>query len=178
MRSWADYLYTPGEFVYAGKQFHAQKNHVNRFYRENPSARLVLVTAENRDRVSAFLNTVLEKKQDMSDWERGEVEGTRDLLYLAEPLRQIGAFLDTDNGIASFAMGEIRGDTLHIHAEKANPDFHGAYPAIAAAFAAYAGKNVIYINREDDAGDLGIRYSKEQYRPVAMIQKYCVQYGD
>ena len=31
-----------------------------------------------------------------------------------------------------------------------------------------------YVNREDDAGDPGIRYSKEQYRPVQMLKKYLV----
>ena len=93
---------------------------------------------------------------------------------MREPLNQVGAFLLTEKGIAAFAMGEIRGDTLHIHAEKADTTFSGAYPAMAQAFASYAAKNAVYINREDDAGDPGIRYSKEQYRPVCLIPKYLV----
>lgn len=173
-RNWADYLYEPGSFAYAGKKFHTQKNHVNRFYHDHPEAALEPVTDENTPEVCAFLDRILSLKTDMPEWERGEVEGTRDLLLMRKELDQIGAFLRTDKGIAAYAMGEIRGDTLHIHAEKADTTFSGAYPAIAGAFAAYAGKDVTYINREDDAGDLGIRYSKEQYRPVCLIPKYLI----
>ena len=45
---------------------------------------------------------------------------------------------------------------------------------MAQAFVEYAGEGMTYVNREDDAGDPGIRYSKEQYRPVQMLKKYLV----
>ena len=173
-RNWADYLYEPSGFSYIGKKYHTQKNHVNRFYREHPEAKLVPVSEENVSEVSAFLDRVVAEKPDMNAWERGEVEGTRDLLFMRTELHQIGAFLRTDMGIAAYAMGEIRGDTLHIHAEKAVTALTGAYPAMAQAFAAYAARDVKYINREDDADDPGIRYSKEQYRPLCLIPKYLV----
>lgn len=173
-RNWADYLYEPAAFAYAGKKYHTQKNHVNRFYHDHPEARLEPVTDENAEEVSAFLDHILSVKTDMPEWERGEVEGTRDLLFMRKELNQLAAFLRVESGIVAFAMGEIRGDTLHVHAEKADTAFSGAYPAMAQAFSAYAAKNVTYINREDDAGDPGIRYSKEQYKPVCLIPKFLV----
>lgn len=173
-RNWADYLYEPAAFAYTGKRFHTQKNHINRFYADNPEAELVPVTDNNAAEVETFFDRVLALHPQMPDWEKGEVEGTRDLFRMRDALHQIGACLKTDKGIAAFAMGEVRGDTLHIHAEKADTTFSGAYPAMAQAFARYAAGNVKYINREDDAGDAGIRYSKEQYRPICLIPKYLV----
>lgn len=173
-RSWADYLYEPSNFMYAGKRFHTQKNHVNRFYHDHPETVLEPVSDDNILEVNAFLDHVLAQKTDMPAWEQGEVEGTRDLLMMYKELNQIGAFLKTNQGIAAFAMGEISGDTLHIHAEKADTSFSGVYPAMAQEFAAFAARNVKYINREDDADDPGIRFSKEQYRPLCLIPKYLV----
>lgn len=173
-RNWADYIYDPSNFSYSGKRFHTQKNHVNRFYREHPEAKLEQISNDNIEEVSAFLDKMVNNKPDMPAWERGEIEGTRDLLYMWKQLNQIGAFLRTDMGIAAFAMGELRGNTLFIHAEKANTNFSGAYPAIAQAFSKFAARDVKYINREDDADDPGIRFSKEQYRPLCLIPKYLV----
>lgn len=177
-RSWADYIYEPSGFQYSGKKFHTQKNHVNRFYKEHPEARLIPLSESNMEDASRFLDVILQIKPDMPDWEKGELEGTRDLIFMHGELHQIGAYMQTDKGIAAFAMGEIRDDTLYIHAEKANTNFAGAYPAMAQAFAAYAAQNVLYINREDDADDPGIRFSKEQYRPLRLIPKYLVTVED
>jgi hypothetical protein len=36
------------------------------------------------------------------------------------------------------------------------------------------GTGFTYVNREDDAGDEGIRYSKMNYKPIELIPKYLV----
>ena len=50
----------------------------------------------------------------------------------------------------------------------------GAYPAMAQAFVNFMGTGFRYVNREDDAGDEGIRYSKLNYKPIELIPKYLV----
>ena len=47
----------------------------------------------------------------------------------------------------------------------------GAYPTLVQAFAAHFGGDCVYINREDDAGDRGLRTSKLQYLPVRLAGK-------
>ena len=46
---------------------------------------------------------------------------------------------------------------------------------LATEFSRYAaGETVLYINREDDAGDPGLQKSKQSYKPCAMLEKYLV----
>ena len=69
-------------------------------------------------------------------------------------------------------MGEIVRHTLFAHIEKADKSKRGAYPMIMNEFAKRFGKNVKYINREENAGDKGLENSKLQYHPCTILNKY------
>ncbi len=72
------------------------------------------------------------------------------------------------------AMAERCGETLHVHIEKALYGYEGVYPATVQEFArCYAVDGVRYLNREDDAGDRGLRTSKLQYLPCKLAEKCC-----
>ena len=79
--------------------------------------------------------------------------------------------------VVAFTVAEIIGDTLIVHIEKMNHDVSGAGESINKLFAAemlmrYPGLK--YINREDDAGDPGLRKAKQSYHPAAMLRKFNV----
>ena len=70
IRDWADYLYDAEHFrTFAGKAYHGQKNHVNRFYRDHPYAYAAAVTdAETERACLAFLEAkVLNREDDGGD---------------------------------------------------------------------------------------------------------------
>ena len=74
------------------------------------------------------------------------------------------------------SCGEIVGDTLIIHIEKADIEFDGAYQKLVSEYAKmYVTESVQYINREEDLGDPGMRQSKENYHPVKLLEKYLVK---
>ena len=74
--------------------------------------------------------------------------------------------MELDGRLLSVAMAERCGDTLQIHIEKALYGYEGVYPATVQAFAQeFAVDGVRWLNREDDAGDKGLRTSKLQYLP-------------
>ena len=53
--------------------------------------------------------------------------------------------------------------------------YHGAYQMIVREFAKYACTDEIrYVNREDDAGDEGLRKSKLSWRPCGLLDKFLV----
>ena len=77
----------------------------------------------------------------------------------------------------AFTAGETVGDTLILHIEKMRHDISGAGEAINKLFAERmlsAHPEIVYINREDDSGDPGLRYAKESYHPEFKLRKYNV----
>ena len=77
--------------------------------------------------------------------------------------------------IAAFSIGEIVGDMLLVHVEKALKKYEGAYPTMYSGFVGLMDKYPLKtVNREDDSGDAGIRTSKMQYHPIRRINKYTV----
>ena len=91
----------------------------------------------------------------------------------------VGGMLLVEGDIAGFSLGEVVGDTLFTHIEKADRDYDGCYQMLVAQFAQmYAVDGVEFINREDDTGDPGLRTSKLSYHPVALLEKFSVTVED
>ena len=177
LRQWADYLYELDNLVsFPGKKYHTQRNHFNRFKKENPSYRFVPVTAETLPAAERFLDEYEHYYASIDKpIEQEEMLRARELLHDALVLRQKAGYLAVDEAIIALAIGEVLGDTLYVHVEKARTDYAGAYQAIVSLFAGYAAEpDTRYINREDDSGDEGLRYSKLEYRPLRLLDKYWI----
>ena len=71
-------------------------------------------------------------------------------------------------------MSFVNGDENAVDRFTIDVNAAGAYPAMAQAFVNFMGTGFTYVNREDDAGDEGIRYSKLNYKPIELIPKYLV----
>lgn len=174
-RRWRDYLYNAQDFVlYPGKKFSGQRNHVNKFKRLYPDYKFRALSGADGQEIIAFLKRFearqLAKGTAMA---KDELEGVYELLpYVDELGLKLGA-LEVGGSIVAISMGERCGDQLIVHVEKALTDYDGVYPTMANEFAKhYVDEGVRYINREDDAGDAGLRKSKLQYNPVCMVDKY------
>lgn len=175
-RDWADYLYVASDLIeFPGKRYHTQRNHLNRFLRDNPEHRFVPVTADTLPEAVAFLDgyeqhTPVDKVIEAEEMLRAK-ELLRDALFLG----QKAGYLVAGDTIVALAIGETIGDTLYVHVEKARLDFPGAYQAIVSLFADYAKTpETRFINREDDSGEEGLRYSKLAYRPCELLSKHWV----
>ncbi len=178
-RRWRDYLYLTDEFLfYAGKKHAGQRNHVNKFKKLYPCWQFRPYTDGDRERVVAFLKEYEEvqlgKEDRLADEEIAEVYAI--LPHLGEFGMPAG-ILEAEGKIVAFSAGERCGDMLVIHIEKALRGYEGAYPMIAQQFALAFSDGLKYINRMDDAGDLGLRKSKLQYLPYALVDKYNVIAG-
>ena len=58
--------------------------------------------------------------------------------------------------------------------EKGRPEYRGVYQAINFCFAKYAAKNFVFINREQDADEEGLRQAKESYMPSGYLNKNTI----
>ena len=89
-----------------------------------------------------------------------------------------GALLrDNSQQIVAFAFGEVHGDTLHVHIEKMRHDVNGAGAAVNKMYVELMMQRhgeIRYVNRQDDAGDEGLRRAKLSYNPAFILKKYNI----
>ena len=167
-----DYLYEKESFVsLAGKRYAGQRNHVNRFTRLFGAGVIEPITRDNVAEVRAFFATLPPPEGESAVAEAAVVAG---LLDAPDFFGMTGGLLRADGRVVGFSFGEVVGDTLYAHVEKADRTCPGAYQTLASRLAAVAGGEARYVNREDDAGDEGLRTAKLALHPVALIEKNTV----
>ncbi len=176
-RRWRDYLYDAQDFVsFAGKKFAGQRNHINKFKRSYPRYSFCVLTDDDREDILQFL-----KEYEARQLAKGTILAREEMQSVYKILPYVNALdlflggLRVDGKLIAFSLGEVCGDQLIIHIEKALTSYEGVYPMMANEFARHnVTKDIKFINREDDAGDAGLRKSKLQYNPVALVDKYNV----
>lgn len=98
---------------------------------------------------------------------------TRKALRWFEALGLRGGLLRLQGKVVAYSVGEeINSDTFIVHVEKAFSDVKGAYQVINQEFILHEAMRCTYVNREDDAGDEGLRQAKLSYHPIFMEEKF------
>ena len=171
-----DYLYRAEDLqFFRGKKLSGQRNHVNKFLKTYGNWSFRVITPEDLPAVHAFLDRYAAGVDKPSASFHEDLAKTREVLDHYAVYDMLGGMLLVEGQIVGFSLGEIVGDTLFTHIEKADRDYQGCYQMLVAQFAQqFAGDGVHFINREDDAGDPGLRKSKLSYHPVTLLEKYVV----
>ena len=78
---------------------------------------------------------------------------------------------------AAWCLSEFsaQGTISTVHFEKARSSMPGAFQYINYAFARSLPESVLFINREQDLGDEGLRQAKLTYRPCGFVKKYTLK---
>lgn len=170
---WWDYLYLSSDLSeLKGKRFAGQRNHINKFKENFPDWSYEEVNEENIKELYSFYLELI-KDTPLSDSALFESEMVKEYLktgYFC--FKTKGAFIRAGGEIVSFAFGEVLGDTLFVHIEKARRDIQGSYQMIVKEFASH--NDAKFINREEDMGIEGLRRSKESYHPIEKLKKYSL----
>ena len=175
--AWSDYLYLSEDIKeLSGKKFSGQRNQINKFLRDNIFWKFEAITPENIPQVKEFFERhALEHVKDSETYTEGNKKAV-EVLENMDIYNVSGGVLSAGSTIVGASLGEVVGDTLYIHIEKADISFRGAYQMLSNQFALmYATDEVKYINREEDDGDEGLRKSKQSYHPVELLVKYVMK---
>ncbi len=175
---WGDYLYSANDLAtLSGKQFQKKRNRVNKFKGAYPQYQYEFITPQNLFEVISFFEQYSRENKKDSALFVYEEEMVAQVLreYMALPFE--GGVLRVDEVIVAFSIGEVVDDTLIVHIEKGDKEIAGVYEAINQLYvASMVGRypNVKYVNREDDAGDPGLRKAKLSYNPLTILKKYNI----
>ncbi len=169
-----DYIYLTENLAnLTGKKYHSKKNHINSFIRNNPDWKYVRLGSSGRNQCMELYDKWRASSgpaiMDGVD-ERVAVEKCFDNL---DTFGLICSGITAGGELIAFSIGELSGDTMTIHIEKAIGD-PGAFAMINREFALNEclGKTE-FINREDDMGMEGLRNAKLSYHPFIIAEKYC-----
>ena len=173
---WSDYVYNASDLAeLAGRKYSGQRNHINYFKRTFLDYEVKQINFENIEDVRKFF---IKYNDAHSKSSLALIEETKKVFEIFDNYGiygQTGIALYVDGVVIGFAIGEAITDTLFVHIEKADSEYRGAYQMIVNEFSKQnANGNIIYINREDDAGDEHLRISKMSYHPCEIIKKYTV----
>lgn len=171
-----DYLYRAEDLVnLAGRKYSGQRNQIKQFEKNYPDWHFEELTKERLDDVRTFfgINTEITEEHNTRNEENLMVQ---DVLDHMDIYQMIGGILYVGDQVVGFSMGEIKGDTIFQHIEKANRDFKGCNQMLTNQFAKYfVTDDIRYINREEDMGNPGLRRAKEAWQPVDLLKKYVVE---
>ncbi len=172
-RDSADYIYLTADFMhYSGKKFHKKRNHVSQFSQYH--ATFSEITPNDFDECIAFAAQAYNDKSGYTDTS-SVIEQLAIHTYFSHfsELELCGGLLRAAGKLVAFSVGEpLNHDTFDVHIEKADIQYHGAFPAMAQLFAAHFAKDYLYLNREEDLGIAGLRKSKLSYQPVKLLEKW------
>lgn len=171
-----DYLYRAEDLKYfRGKKLSGQRNHVNRFQKTYGNWTFRPIGGEDIPAVKAFLDRYASRWDKSALSFHEDIAKTHEILDNMQTYDLLGGMLLVEGEIAGFSLGEVLGDTLFIHVEKADRDYLGGYQMLVSQFAQqFAVGEVQFINREDDTGDPGLRTSKLSYHPITLLEKFTV----
>lgn len=173
-RRWADYIYSAEDLAtLKGNKYHKKRNLVHQFERSYPANVYEELSPENVGDVIAFMHRFMDDAE-MNEDKRYENRRVLDVLSEYDRLPVVGGLVRVAGEVAAFTVGEVIDETLLVHVEKADRRFKGAYQYINCRFVKEVLKKtpISLVNREDDAGDEGLRQAKLSYYPVDILHKY------
>ena len=176
-RDWADYVYLASDLrEFRGKHYNGQRNHINKFVKHYPDYRYHIITPSDVDRLKNFLDNLDFEAPDGS-LRADELKKCYRMLEGMFDMGCVGGYIEVDGKVVAFCVGEISGDTFYDHIEKGDKNYEGVYQVLVKETANAFCKEVKYINREEDCGDIGLRISKMQYRPIEIRSKNTLRIG-
>jgi hypothetical protein len=174
-RDRSDYVYLIEELIeLKGRKFHKKKNHLNRFFELYPDFSYESLSMENVDELLEAWKLWFGRIADeANEGLKNEYIGIVETLKHFGKMSYKGGILRVKGKIVAFTLGEqLNSDTVVVHIEKADTEYHGAYQAINQQFLVNEWSHLTYVNREEDLGIEGLRRAKLSYQPSHLIDKY------
>lgn len=178
-----EYVYLAEKLAtYPGRALHGKKNHCNRFEAEHAWHFEPLNSSLVGECLEMQMNWLRDNAGRLDSGAYDDLAATELAFSHFDELALEGGILYSDGTAVGFAAGSMcSDDCFDVSFEKARPEINGAYSMVCretARLALSCHPELVYINREDDAGSEGLRKSKQSYCPEFMLKKYTARWTD
>lgn len=173
-----EYLYDVHALVeLKGRKYMKKRNHLNQFRRDYEYI-YKPITAENIEAVRDFQKRWFAASE-------GYMEGIEQehncILRILDSWGKVphlrGGVIEISGNIIAYTIGELSGNVVLVHFEKALDEYGAGYQIINQEFLKQLLEErptLEIVNREEDMGDPGIRHAKLSYHPNGFVKKYKV----
>lgn len=170
----SDYIYNYDSLKsLSGRKLHGQKNHLNYFIKNYQSAVFSKIETSDIENLIQFLTELKKKENVNSDFHNMEFSMNEEMLNNIMIYQFNGYKLTIDGKIIGFIVGEQIKNTIFIHFQKMDREYRGSYQYLMVEFLKTF-NNTEFVNMEDDAEDDDLKYTKECYHPIYMLDKYML----
>ena len=173
----ADYVYRTQDLILLpGHKYDGKRNHIHNFTRNYDFAYAEIDPRSLPEAIEFQRRWFDERGRTDLPGLAAEDQAVHELLRHYQDLPVVGATVRVDGRIEAFAIGaQLNPDTAMVIVEKANSEIRGLYQAMNQMFCENTLSRYTWVNREQDAGDLGLRRAKLSYCPHHMVAKYRVR---
>ncbi|MCG3138269.1 MAG: Mycothiol acetyltransferase [Phycisphaerae bacterium] len=183
-----DYIYNMARMIdLAGGAYKSKRHDRDRFRRRYPQARFEPYQPEHQAACRQLLETWKQHGDDVHTEEHNDQQvrsavlrkreylACQEALANAKPLGLQGMLLWIDELLVGFTLGEALSPAqASILIEKTHPDFPGSAQLIFSEFCRQYWSNYPECNVGDDWGLPSLRFTKQSYRPVRVLNKYSL----
>lgn len=181
-RDWFEYLYRSEKFVdFASSELSKQRRAVNRFWNfYGAEAAVERISPSNIQKVvkyqSDWLANNLDRNMDR-DSLISENESILNGLDNFWSLNLEGIIVSVGKSVRGYAYGTILpGGAFDIIAQKGDVEYQQIYKVVLQEHVKTFYERAELTNMEEDIGLVGLRRSKERYKPDYMLKKYTVEF--
>jgi hypothetical protein len=177
-------LRTEWEYVYPVKDLielkggaYSQKRAHIKVFEENYNSTYASLLEEDFDELIKFQNEWLERHKDDEALSVliEENKAIEKALENWNDFPLFGACIRVDGHIVAYSVAEeLNNETIDIRFEKAFSEYEGVYQFLNKTFLSKQAKGYVWVNREEDMGDEGLRKAKSSYHPARYEKKYLV----
>ena len=177
-RDYCDYIYTREKLEnLAGKKLQSKRNHVNKFMNLYPNWEYKHLTKDMIPACKRLVDRWKAGKEaaEPMDSQSMELRAVTRCFNRWDALGLIGGTLWVDGRLVAFTYGcPITNDTFDVCVEKADVEYEGAFTMINREFVRHLPPQYVYVNREEDMGEEGLRKAKTSYHPDILLEKIVV----
>ncbi len=171
-----DYVYLAEDLInLSGRKYDGKRNHLKKFKQNNYEIKEI--TDDIIEQVIQFQKRWCKDRLCEDDLSlKNESMAVNELLLNYNKLSVFGAAVLIDDKIEGYTVAsELNEETAVIIVEKANPQIKGIYQGLNQIFAEKFLNKYKYINREQDAGNEGLRKAKMSYHPDHFVEKIIIR---
>lgn len=174
-RDYADYIYTREKLMnLSGKKLQSKRNHINKFKKTYPDYEYRDLTTDMIPQCIGLEKQWREKQTDeeQTESQTEELRSMTRAFHRWDALGLRGGTIWVDGKMVAFTYGApINNSTFDVCVEKADTAYEGTFSIINQEFVSHLPENFIYVNREEDLGDEGLRFAKSSYHPDILLEK-------